>query len=173
MKSSIGNMISTYAGIRNSSAISLLGLITTLVLHVLGKQVKEQKLDADGLAAALFGERETLVNAVPEEFMPQLVEKVGLQQIVAGLAMPARRAPVESSGRSTATATRPVISYEPTDDGDGENETLTKWGVGALIAVALGVGGYFLYQNTQKYSDRQEESADVTAITTIRFRPIP
>lgn len=166
MKSSIGSMISGYAGIRNSSAIALLGLTTTIVLHVLGKQVKDQKLDADGLATSLFGERDAFVNAVPEDFMPQLVEKVGLHQVVAGLAMPARRSTAESSGRSTTTATRPVISYDPVDDSDSENETLTKWGVGALIAVALAVGGYYLYQNTQKYSDGQEEARDVTTVTT-------
>ncbi|RYF64815.1 MAG: DUF937 domain-containing protein, partial [Cytophagaceae bacterium] len=135
MKSSIGSMISSYAGIRNSSAISLLGLTTTIVLHVLGKQVKDQKLDADGLAAALFAERETLVSKVPEEFMPRLVEKVGLQQIVAGLATPARRTAVESSGRTAPTATRPAVSYDLTDDSDTDSGALTKWGVGALIAV--------------------------------------
>ncbi|WP_020607502.1 DUF937 domain-containing protein [Spirosoma spitsbergense] len=164
MKSSIGSMISTYAGIRNSSAISLLGLITTLVLHVLGKQAKDQKLDADALAASLFGERDTLVNDVPEDFMPQLVEKVGLQQIVTGLAVPARRTVVESPGRSTTATIRPPVTYEPTDEADGGNETLTKWGVGALIAVAISIGGYFLYQNTQKYSDKQEGATEVTTV---------
>ncbi|GAB4051040.1 DUF937 domain-containing protein [Spirosoma litoris] len=163
MKSSIGSMISGYAGIRNSSSIGLLGLTTTIVLHVLGKQVKDQKLDADGLAASLFSERDAFVNAVPEDFMPQLVEKVGLHQVVAGLAMPARRTTAESSGRTTTTVTRPAISYEPADDSDSENETLTKWGVGALIAVALAVGGYYLYQNTQKYSNG-EEAIDVTSM---------
>lgn len=164
MKSSIGSMISTYAGIRNSSAISLLGLITTLVLHVLGKQAKDQKLDADALAASLFSERDTLVNEVPEDFMPQLVEKIGLQQIVTGLAAPARRTVVELPGRSTTATIRPPVTYEPTDETENGNETLTKWGVGALIAVALGIGGYFLYQNTQKYSNRQEEAAEVTTV---------
>ncbi|QMW03745.1 DUF937 domain-containing protein [Spirosoma foliorum] len=163
MKSSIGSMISGYAGIRNSSSIGLLGLTTTIVLHVLGKQVKDQKLDADGLAASLFSERDAFVNAVPEDFMPQLVEKVGLHQVVAGLAMPARRTTAEPSGRTTTTVTRPTISYEPTDDSDSENETLTKWGVGALIAVALAVGGYYLYQNTQKYSNG-EEAIEVTSM---------
>jgi len=43
MKSSIASMISSYAGIRNSSAISLLGITSTIVLDVLGKQVKDQK----------------------------------------------------------------------------------------------------------------------------------
>ncbi|MFD2933066.1 DUF937 domain-containing protein [Spirosoma flavum] len=165
MKSSIGSMISGYAGIRNSSAISLLGLTTTIVLQVLGKQVKEQKLDADGLASTLFAEREAFVNIVPGEFMPQLVEKVGLQQIVSGLAAPARRTAVEPAGRSVTTATRPAVNYDLADDSDSDNGALTKWGVGALIAVALAFGGYYLYQNTQKYSNGQEEVTDVTSTT--------
>lgn len=164
MKSSIGTMISSYAGIRNSSAISLLGLTTTVVLQVLGKQVKDQKLDADSLAASLFSERSTLVNLVPEDFMPRLIDKVGLQQIMAGVAMPARRVAVESVGRSTTTATRPAVNYDPADDADTENETLTKWGVGALIALVLAIGGYFLYQNTRNYS--AGESQDVVSTAT-------
>lgn len=178
MKSSIGSMISGYAGIRNSSAISLLGLITTVVLHVLGKQVKEQKMDADTLASSLFSERDALVNAVPEEFMPRLVEKVGLQQIVAGLAVPARRAATESTGRPVTTptgatsrpvntATRPVISYaDPSDDSDNDNSALAKWGVGVLLTLAVAAGGYYIYQNTQKYSDEGEDTRDVTTVTS-------
>ena len=166
MKSSIGNMISTYAGIRNSSAISLLGLTTTVVLQVLGKQVKDRKLDADGLATTLFSEREAFVSAVPEEFMPQLVDKVGLQQIVAGLATPARRSVVEIPNRPATTATRPTISYDPVDDSDNDNGALTKWGIGALIALALAAGGYYLYQNTQKYSDGQEKVSGLSSTTS-------
>ncbi len=166
MKSSIGTMISTYAGIRNSSAISLLGLTTTVVLQVLGKQVKDRKLDADALAATLFAEREAFVSAVPEEFMPQLVDKVGLQQIVAGLATPARRNVVEIPNRPVTTATRPTISYDPVDDSDNDNGALTKWGIGALIALALAAGGYYLYQNTQKYTDGQEEVNGLSSTTS-------
>jgi outer membrane protein OmpA-like peptidoglycan-associated protein len=166
MKSSIGTMISSYANIRNSSAISLLGLTTTLVLHVLGKQVKERKLDADGLATLLFSERDALVNAVPDEFLPRLIDKVGLQQIVAGLAVPARRTAVESSGRSVATPTRPAVSYDYTEDSDNDNGNLTKWGFGALVAMALAAGGYYIYQNTQKYSDSGESVSEVTTVTS-------
>ncbi|QJW89486.1 DUF937 domain-containing protein [Spirosoma taeanense] len=175
MKSSIGTMISGYAGIRNSSAISLLGLTTTIVLHVLGKQVKERKLDADGLASSLFAEREAFVNAVPEEFMPRLVEKVGLQQVVSGMAAPARRAAVESpvrpvtyggapAGRSVATATRTAVSYEP-DTLDNDNSSLAKWGVGALLALVVAAGGYYIYQNTRNYSGDAEEVNSETLIS--------
>ena len=179
MKSSIGTMISGYAGIRNSSAISLLGLTSTIVLHVLGKRVKDQKLDADGLAASLLSEREAFVNAVPDEFMPRLVEKVGLQQVVAGLAAPARRTTVEvpmrqssaqSGGASKATtaATRPAITYEPDDSGD-ETASLVKWGMGALLVLALAAAGYYVYQNTKNYAD-ETNVADVTPITSDTVR---
>lgn len=177
MKSSIGTMISGYAGIRNSSAISLLGLTSTIVLHVLGKRVGAQKLNADGLAASLFAEREAFVGAVPEEFMPRLVEKVGLQQVVAGLAGPARRATVEipvrqptpqpnGTARSATianrtAATRPPVTYEPADS-DDETSSLVKWGIGALLFLALAAGGFYVYQNTQDHTDGKE-TTEVTA----------
>lgn len=148
MKSSIGSMISGYAGIRNSSSISLLGLISTITLHVLGRMVRDRKLDADGLASALFAEREAFVNAVPEEFMPRLVEKVGLQQIVSGIAAPARRQQPEVGGQ--AVVNRPPISYE--QSGDTDTSALGRWGVGALVVIALLGLGYYVYQNTQNHA---------------------
>ena len=179
MKSSIGSMISSYAGIRNSSAISLLGLTSTIVLHVLGKRVSDQKLDADGLASSLFSERESFVNAVPEEFMPRLVEKVGLQQIVAGMAAPARRTTVETPARPVATqstiaskpvatVTRPAITYEPDDTSD-ENSSLVKWGMGALLVLALGAIGFNVYQNTQNHAgDKQATDLSLISSDTVK-----
>lgn len=158
MKSSIGSMISGYAGIRNSSSISLLGLISTITLHVLGKLVNDRKLDADGLASSLFAEREAFVNAVPEEFMPRLVEKVGLQQIVSGVAAPARRQQSEASGQ--VVVNRPPVSYEPS--GDSDTSSLGRWGVGALVLIALLGLGYYVYQNTQNHA----ASADDLSLTT-------
>ncbi|GAB3759123.1 DUF937 domain-containing protein [Spirosoma pomorum] len=162
MKSSIGSMISGYAGIRNSSAISLLGLITPVVLHTLGKQVKERKLDADGLASSLFSERDAFVNAVPDELMPRLIEKLGLHQVVGGSAAPARRTLVETttpSGqvRQSETFTRQPINYDLNDDAGEDTSVLAKWGVGILLALAVAAGGYYIYQNTRQYDDKTIE----------------
>ena len=184
MKSSIGSMISSYAGIRNSSAISLLGLTSTIVLHVLGKRVNDQKLDANGLASSLFSEREALISAVPDDFMARLIEKVGLQQIVGGLAAPARRTTVEIPVRQPSvqptrasrpvavvnrtTATRPAVSYEPDDSGD-ETSSLVRWGMGSLVVLALAAAGFYVYQNTRKYPDKDKSSVVTTAINdTVR-----
>jgi outer membrane protein OmpA-like peptidoglycan-associated protein len=176
MKSSIAGMISSYAGIRNSSAISLLGLTAGVVLDVLGRQVKEKKLDADGLAASLFDQREAFINAVPESLFPQLVEKVGIQQIVAGVAAPAKRTSQALPPRSSSgTATRPIpsstVSFEPDSDNDSGGSA-GKWLIGALIAAAIAVGGYFVWQNSKNFStdDPTETADDVSAAMSDSMR---
>ncbi|MEZ0610515.1 DUF937 domain-containing protein [Fibrella sp. WM1] len=169
MKSSIASMISSYAGIRNSSAISLLGLTAAVVLDVLGKQVREKKLDADGLAASLFDQREAFINAVPEGLFPQLVEKVGIQQIVAGVATPAKRVAQSPPLRSAGTATRPVppstVSFEPDPDEDGGN-SLSKWLIGLIILAALGGLGYYAWQNTQQHSASTDTGMDGALVSS-------
>ncbi|NID09161.1 DUF937 domain-containing protein [Fibrivirga algicola] len=167
MKSSIAGMISSYAGIRNSSAISLLGLTAGVVLDVLGKQVKEKKLDADGLAASLFDQREAFINAVPENLFPQLVEKVGIQQIVAGVAAPAKRTAQAIPPRSTnGPAIRPVptstVSFEPDLDNESGGSA-GKWLIGAIIVAAIAVGGYFIWQNSKNFSTDGSQSSDELA----------
>ena len=160
MKSSIAGMISSYAGIRNSSSISLLGLTAAVVLDVLGKQVKDKKLTADGLAASLFDQREAFINAVPEGLFQQLVEKVGIQQIVAGVAAPARSNAPSASIRPAAT-TRPIpastVSFEPEPD-SGSDGSAGKWLIGLALLAALGVGGFFIYQNSTKNRDNPSEA---------------
>lgn len=160
MKSSIAGMISSYAGIRNSSSISLLGLTSAVVLDVLGKQVKDKKLTADGLAASLFDQREAFINAVPEGLFPQLVEKVGIQQIVAGVAAPARSNALSASIRPSS-ATRPIpastVSFEPEPD-SGSDGSAGKWLIGLALLMALGVGGFFIYQNSIKNRDNANEA---------------
>ncbi len=169
MKSSIAGMISSYAGIRNSSAISLLGLTAGVVLDVLGRQVKEKKLDADGLAASLFDQREAFINAVPESLFPQLVEKVGIQQIVAGIAAPAKRTAQTLPPRTGPGAPiRPVpsstVSFEPDTDNTSDGSA-GKWLIGALIVAAIGVGGYFVWQNSKNFSTDTTETTEQSAST--------
>lgn len=166
MKSSIAGMISSYAGIRNSSAISLLGLTAGVVLDVLGRQVKEKKLDADGLAASLFDQREAFINAVPESLFPQLVEKVGIQQIVAGVAAPAKRTaqvlPPRGNGPATRSVPSSTVSFEPEPDTDS-GSSAGKWLIGAFIAAAIGVGGYFIWQNSKNFSPDASDTTEQTA----------
>lgn len=168
MKSSIANMISSYAGIRNSSAVSLLGLTSGIVLDVLGKHVRDGKMDADALAAALFEQRDEFVQKVPDSLLPQLIEKVGLQQIVAGIAVPARRiAPAQSIGRSTGAPAVPISpSYEVVNKDSEGNSSLSKIGIYVLIAAVVGVIGYMIYYNSKNQALNDQDSGLTPTSTT-------
>lgn len=161
LKSSIGNLVSRYANIRNSSAISLLGLLTALTLDILGRHVREKNLDADGLATYLHDQRDAFINLIPEALLPELIDKLSLQQIVAGAAAPAKRiSQVAASSGRTATTTRTIpttISYEPDPESADGGNSLAKWGIGILLLVVVAGGGYFIWKNTQSYSDGSEE----------------
>lgn len=166
MKSSIANMISTYAGIRNSSAVSLLGLTSSIVLDVLGKEVRDKKMDADALATALFEQREEFVQKVPDSLLPQLIEKVGLQQIIAGMATPARRAaPPQPTNRPTGAPAVPISpSYEmDTSEGEG-NSSIGKIGIYLLIAAVVGVIAYMIYHNSRNQA--VDDSANTTEVSS-------
>ncbi|GAA4396196.1 hypothetical protein GCM10023187_04010 [Nibrella viscosa] len=174
MKSSIGNMVSRYANIRNSSAISLLGLVTAIVLDVLGRHVKEKNLDADGLAAYLFDQRDSFVNAIPEELLPQLIEKLSLHQIMAGAAAPAKRVNQVAATARTATTrstatTRTIptaVTFEPETESGDNGGSLAKWGVGILLLLVVAGGGYYIWQNTERYSDGSEEVSGTSTLSS-------
>lgn len=154
MKSSIATMISGHAGVRNSSAISLLGLTAALVLDVLGREVTDKKLDADGLANALFDQREAFVGAVPPALLPQLVEKVGIQQIIAGVAAPARQQVVSAPAITRPVAVAPpTASFAPVPDNNTDTGSLGRWVIGAVLVAVVGVVGFLIYQNTQNHSE--------------------
>lgn len=170
MKSSIANMISSYAGIRNSSAVSLLGLTSGIVLDVLGKHVRDGKMDAEGLATALFEQRDEFIQKVPDSFMPQLVEKVGLQQIVTGVAMPYRRAvPPQPTGRTPGAPVVPMSpSYEVDTNDNGGTNSLSKIGIYVLIAAVVGVIGYMVFYNSRNQTiDDQDVVPETTSTTDV------
>ncbi|GAB3256652.1 hypothetical protein GCM10027347_18590 [Larkinella harenae] len=167
MKSAIGLAISGYANIKNSAAITLLGLVTPLVLGTLNRLVGEKKLDADSLATMLAEQRDHLVELTPERLLDRIAEGLNIQQLLAVGVTPAKRtgfaerAPVPERHQRFAT--------EPEDEGNG---SLVKWGIGTLVVVALAGAGYYIWNNTQSYSSANEEQVlstefvDSTAVSS-------
>ncbi|GAB3935093.1 DUF937 domain-containing protein [Larkinella terrae] len=174
MKSAIGMAISGYANIKNSAAITLLGLVTPLVLGTLNKLVVEKKLDADGLAAALADQRDHLIELTPERLLDRIAEGLNIQQLLAVGVTPAKRSAI--SERSPIQERQRFIP-EPEEEGNG---SLVKWGVGALVVLALAGAGYYIWNNTQTYSSANEEQATstefvdsvaVTPVDSAKLRP--
>ncbi len=173
MKSSIASMISSYASIRNSSSIALLGLISAVMLDELGQQTVAQKLDAVGLATVLHEQREDFLAAVPEELMPRLVDKLGLQQLVAPPINPQTRKPMAPVGPPVrpveATAApapaRNPVSFIPEAESEARPSILL-WGGGALLVLLLGVG-WFVWQKNQQTPSFTTEATGATEADSI------
>lgn len=62
---SISSAIANYAGIKNSSASSLVRLGAPLVLALLGDRVRKEGLGASALASLLGGQRDSITRAIP------------------------------------------------------------------------------------------------------------
>jgi len=64
-QSAVTNAVSNYAGIKPASASSLLSLAAPLVMSMLGQRVKNEGLDAGGLAGLLSSQRNAILSAAP------------------------------------------------------------------------------------------------------------
>lgn len=59
------NVISNFAGIKSSSAKSILAIIAPIVLSFIGKQASSNNLSASGILNWLTGQRSQITNAIP------------------------------------------------------------------------------------------------------------
>jgi OmpA-OmpF porin, OOP family len=87
----VSDFISSHAGVRSGSAMSLLGMAAPLVMGTLGKHVASQGLDAGGLSNLLSSQIPLLKNALP----PGLTNTLGINNILSGtqkIAQPAEAA---------------------------------------------------------------------------------
>jgi OmpA-OmpF porin, OOP family len=63
--SGLSNALSSFAGLRSSTASSLLNLAAPLVLSFLGKTVRREGLDSTGLTNMLSGQRSSILGLLP------------------------------------------------------------------------------------------------------------
>lgn len=61
----VANALSSYAGVRSSSASALMNLAAPLLLGVLGKRARSEGLNAASLASLLRGQKDTFAAALP------------------------------------------------------------------------------------------------------------
>lgn len=175
-KSSIATMISQFAGVRNSSATSLLALVTSLVVGKLGNVVKNQNLDKFGLANALLDEKSILLDETPESLQPRMIDVLGLSTFMSQEIKPIQYAaagPIKTSTtqtQSTSKAPADSVSYSTKEYDEEGGFTLPSWLLPAVgIAVVLGGLGYFLstydWSNLSAGSTSQEDTTQIEQVT--------
>lgn len=156
-KSSIANMISSYAKVRNSSATNLLGLATPLVLSALRREMTTRNLDVQGLGSLLADQREPWLNSLPEGIHDKLFEVLGIDDWH-GMDAALRNSGAAVQRRATAAAAA-AVKVPPTKaatpppvvlaDEEEEEAAGVNWGrwLIALVVLAGLAGGAYWYLN--------------------------
>jgi OmpA-OmpF porin, OOP family len=168
-KSSIATMISQFAGVRNSSATSLLAMVAPLVMDKLGKLVHTQGLDKIGLANTLLEQKSYLLDETPEDLQPKMIDVLGLSTFMSEEIKPIQYAPgspIKSASINKPVANKPTeyreVSYSDKDyDEEGSGMKLPKWLLPAVLITAVLAGiGYF----AATYDWSQLRSNDTTTL---------
>ena len=151
-KSSIATMISQFAGVRNSSATSLLAMVAPLVMDKLGKLVHTQGLDKIGLANTLLEQKSYLLDETPEDLQPKMIDVLGLGTFMSEEIKPIQYAtgsPIKSSSINRTVNSKPTefreVNYSDKDyDENGGGMKLPKWLLPTVLITAVLAGvGYF------------------------------
>jgi len=151
-KSSIATMISQFAGVRNSSATSLLSVVAPLVVGKLGSLITSQGLDKTGLANVILDQKSILLDETPESLQPKMIDVLGLATFMSEEIKPVQFATGNIKSNTTQTITpkkaienRPVTySDKDYDSNEGSGMSLPKWLLPTFfIALVIAGVGYF------------------------------
>lgn len=160
------NLITGYSGVSNSSANSLLNMVTGVTLGSVGKYAADNNLDASGITN-LLGEQKGLVSSLlPSGFS---LGSLGLGNLFGGakenISEAVSNASAKVSGAvSDVKKVLPTTSYStPSSDNNGSGGSFLKW---LLPSVLLGLVAWFtLKQCNKKENDVYTTTADTTAVT--------
>ncbi|MFY7826299.1 MAG: DUF937 domain-containing protein [Flectobacillus sp.] len=180
-KSSIATLISQFAGVRNSTATSLLAFVMPVVIGRLGKVVASQNADKSTLANTVLELKGYLLGETPENLQVKMIDVLGLSTFMSQELKPvqfASGAPLRSPGVPAPAAPKAtddrdnVVTYSSKnyEVDDEERQPLPKWVLPAgLIAVVVAAAVYFLanydWQSTFASAPDEVDSTQVEQVT--------
>lgn len=153
------SMLSGFAGVKDSSITSLLGMAAPMVMGMLGKQVGEQGLGASGLMGLLSSQKDHVAAAMPEGLGDKLGGLLGMGSMfggASGLASAAMGAvtgsvsDATSTAKSAATAAASKVE-DVVEDAAGGGMGFLKWLLPLLFIG--GIGLYFMKGCGNKVGD--------------------
>jgi hypothetical protein len=123
--------LTKYAGLNQTSAGSLIGTLTPLVLGALGQQQRSLALDAGGLARLLQGQKDNIAQALPGDFS-KLLQGSGL---------------LDSLSSNAAATARPFATASTPMSGVLSRGKSPSWLSLLLAAAIVAVAAWYLFGN--------------------------
>lgn len=123
--SSLAGTVGRFAGLGQTKAMSLLGMLAPLVLSLIGKQIGTRGVDVGSLTSLLASQRDQIAQALPGG-MGQMLESTGLGsgfEQVRGAAAPAAPQVSRPSPSASSEQYRPYSSTPRPPERAGRSET--------------------------------------------------
>jgi hypothetical protein len=141
---SLAGAIGRFAGVNQGSATSLLGALAPVVLGALGREQRTQGLDAQGLAAMLNDQKDSIAHALPSG----LASELGSTGLLAGIAdrlgegvsttaQAARTGRAEAARTATAAASTASSAATAARQTTSGGTSWLRWLIGLLVLLAL------------------------------------
>jgi uncharacterized protein YjeT (DUF2065 family) len=144
MSGLLASTVGKFLGIGEGPMRMLLGLLTPIIMGILGREQRAQGMDANGLARLLSGQKDEIASAMPAG-LGRLLEQSGFQPGAAGMASQDR--PGFETSRSSADAPRSaplrVADDTPTSRG-------ASWAYWVLPLLVLGGLLWFLFPREER-----------------------
>ena len=143
------SVVSKFTGVGEGSIATLMGLLTPVIMGVLGREQRAAGLDMNGLARMLTGQREQIAAAMPSG-LNRLLDASGFQEGMAPTSSPERR--TYDSPRAAYDA--PRTAYRAVEEPTRKTQGLS-WPYWVLPLLALGGLLWFLLPRDQQSAELQ------------------
>lgn len=151
------DLISIYSGTKPQSVLTVLGLVGSFLMGVLGRQEKEKGLTAEGLTSLLKGQATDFRQALPTG-LDGVGSLLGFDELVT---VTGPQTEVQGADNFSGTVINPNIPKSPEGDRRNENVRWLRW---AMIAIAVLV----LAMLVQKCSENQNGTDGISTDSTAR-----
>ncbi|MEO5591140.1 MAG: OmpA family protein [Chitinophagaceae bacterium] len=125
----IASLVSNFAGIKHSSASSILSMVAPVALGALGKHASDNNLNAGSLMSFLSSQKSTIINALPGS----------LGSIAGLLGIGSMGNTVSAAGSAAETVHKATHYTEETPEKTGDGIKFLLPLLLAILAVALGI----------------------------------
>ncbi len=165
VKSSVIGLISKTTSMRNSKSSILCTVSTLLITSTLRNQIKTQNLSPESLASYLGDQREGLLEVSPAD-NANIIEATGIGHLLTNFSVSQNTTPKDVVVTDTTPATKDDSQTPFLNNNDYEKTATNyapvfKWiGVG-LGAVALVVGGLYVWNNIKSTTTDNTDSTEI------------